>query len=84
MDCETQPIAEIKLSTKLGKISKIRKSPAQVKILKLTYERNEDWNKDQIDALASQTGLSSKQVYKWYASERKSHQKGLPKGCSKR
>ena len=58
---------------------KIRKSPAQVRILKSAYEVNDEWSKDLIEDISQQTGLSFKQVYKWYASERSAHQKRLPK-----
>lgn len=81
VDCEIQPLGEVTLSTNKRKI---RKSPAQIKILKQAYEYNDEWNRDLIDSLANQAGLSFKQVYKWYASERTAHQKRLPKGCSKK
>mmetsp|Transcript_11639 Transcript_11639/g.13171 ORF Transcript_11639/g.13171 Transcript_11639/m.13171 type:complete len:202 (-) Transcript_11639:76-681(-) len=83
LECEQEiiPLGEVTLSTNKRKI---RKSPAQIKILKVSYDNNDEWNRDLIDNLAAQAGLSFKQVYKWYASERKANSKRLPKGCSKK
>lgn len=42
-----------------------RKSAAQVKVLKREYNSNPVWTKETYTELASTTGLSEAQVYKW-------------------
>lgn len=78
---DIRPLGEVQVSASKRKI---RKSPAQIKLLKIAYENCDEWNKEYMTCIAVQTGLSEKQVYKWYASERNNHNKRLPKGCSKR
>ena len=46
---EIQPLGEVQLTTNKRKI---RKSPAQIKILRQAYESDDDWKRDLIDTLA--------------------------------
>lgn len=46
---EIKPLGEVKLTTSKRKI---RKSPAQIKILKQAYEADDDWKRDMIESLA--------------------------------
>lgn len=46
---EIKPLGEVKLTTSKRKI---RKSPAQIKILKQAYETNDEWKRELIESLA--------------------------------
>lgn len=73
---EIKPLGTIECATKN---KKIRKSPAQTKILKQAYYKNDDWDREFMEKLSARTGLTSEQVYKWYASQRYKNHKLLPK-----
>lgn len=73
---EIQPLGTIECATKN---KKIRKSPAQKKILQDAYEKNDEWDKNYMQFISGKTGLTVDQVYKWYASTRYSNDKQLPK-----
>ena len=42
-----------------------RKSTDQIKVLKVEFQANPTWSKEQVAELSKRTGLSESQVYKW-------------------
>lgn len=56
--------------TKKVKGKRVRKTKKQIDALTEEYERNSNWNSEEINRLAAQLGLTKKQVYKWYWDQR--------------
>lgn len=57
--------------TKEVKGKRVRKTKQQVEALTKEYEMNQNWENEDINAIASKLGLKSKQVYKWYWDQKK-------------
>lgn len=45
---------------------RVRKTKSQIEALTQEYERNSNWDNEEIEAIAAKLGLKKKQVYKWY------------------
>jgi len=48
-----------------------RKSAQQLKVLKVEFEKCQNWTKDQITQISNLTGLTESQVYKWCWDQKK-------------
>jgi hypothetical protein len=76
----TDPLVKRKraISSK-SKVTRVRKTKEQIKVLTNEYELSSDWSSEDIEGLSGRLNLTKKQVYKWFWDTKISNGETKPK-----